>query len=83
MKLNFSLKKQEANLEADIEGLVEKSLAYKSQNADRKTRFQIRQEEKRKNSAQEHQQKMRYLYILLGLFGVLLIFGVAATIFGI
>ena len=48
MKLKFSLKNKEAYLEADIEKLVEKGMDNKAKNPEKKTRYQIRQEEKRK-----------------------------------
>ena len=49
MRFSFSLKKQEANLEADIEKLIEKGMDQKEKNSDRKTRYQIEQEEKMPN----------------------------------
>ena len=56
MKFRLSLKNKEVNVEAGIEGLVEKQLEYKAKhpNPTRKTRYQIRQEEKRKNRLLEH-----------------------------
>ena len=51
MKLSFSLKNKEASLEADVEGLVEKGLEHKAKTPAKKTRYQIKQEEKRKNRA--------------------------------
>ena len=60
MKFNFSLKNKEVNLEADVERLVEKKLDYKAANPDKKTRYQIRQEEKRKNKAAKPVRKTRY-----------------------
>ena len=49
MKLNFSWKKQEASIEADVERLVEKGMETNSKKPPKKTRYQIKQEEKRKN----------------------------------
>lgn len=80
MKLKFSLKKQEASLDADIEKLVEKGLEYKYKNPDKKTRYQVRQEEKRRNEELKHRQQMQYLYILLVLIGVFVVIGIVATI---
>ena len=83
MKFKFSLKNKEVSLEADIEGLVEKNLEYKSQKPDKKTRYQIRREEKRKDEAIKYNQQMKYIYILLSIIVILIIFGVVATILGI
>ena len=49
MKLSFSIRPASSSLEADIEGLVEKGLEHKAKNTAKKTRHQIKQEEKRKN----------------------------------
>ena len=49
MKLKFSLKNKEASVDADIEGVVEKVLDHKAKQPTKKTRYQIKQEEKRKN----------------------------------
>lgn len=49
MKLAFDFKKKEASLKADVEGMIERGLERKEKNPNRKTRYQIRQEEKRKN----------------------------------
>ena len=46
MKFRFSLKDKEASLEADVEKLVEKGMDHRSQRPDRKTRYQIKAEEK-------------------------------------
>ena len=50
MKLHLNLKNKEASFDADIEGVVEKKLEYDSKNHNKKTRYQIKQEEKRKNA---------------------------------
>ena len=83
MKFSFNLKSKEASVEADVEGIVEKSLEYKTKQPPRKTRYQIKQEEKRKTEELKHKQQMQYLYILLGLCGVLLVIGIVASILGI
>lgn len=83
MKFNFSLKNKEASLEADIEGIVEKNLEYKSKNPDKKTRYQIKQEEKRKKEEMKHKQQMQYMYILIGCMIFFVIIGIVATILGI
>ncbi len=86
MKLNFSLKNKEINLDADVKGIVEKSLEYKSKRPEKpakKTRYQIRQEEKRKNETQKHKQLMQYFYLLLGIVGICIIIAIFASIFDI
>lgn len=83
MKLSFSLKNKEASLEADVERLVEKGLEHKAKNPDKKTRYQIKQEEKRKNEELKQKQQMQWMYIMLGLLAVLIVFGVIVTVAGI
>ena len=94
MKLKFSLKNKEASLEADVEKLVEKGMDLKAKNPDRKTRYQIKQEEKRKtlmlkaeeerkNKEAEHKQQIFWLSVLLGIGAVCLILGLVATYLGI
>jgi len=60
MKFSFSLKNKEVNLEADVERLVEKNLDYKAANPDKKTKYQIKQEEKRKTEAAKLEKKTKY-----------------------
>lgn len=74
MKFAFNFKKQEASLEADVEGLIKPHIDAKLNNPDRKTRYQIKQEEKRKNAELKHKQEMQKVLILVGLFVALLIF---------
>lgn len=83
MKLSFSLKNKEASLEADVEGIVEKSLEQKAKNPAPKTRYQIKQEEKRKNKILKHKQQLQYMYIMLGIAGVCLVVAIVASILGI
>lgn len=83
MKFNFSLKDKEASMEADVESIVEKSLEYKTKQPPKKTRYQIKQEEKRKTAEQKHKQQMQYLYIMLGFCGVCLVVSIIASILGI
>ena len=94
MKLKFSLKNKEASLEADVEKLVEKGMDLKAKNPDRKTRYQIKQEEKRKTlmlkaeeerkkKEAEHKQQIFWICILLGITVFFLIFGLIATYLGI
>ena len=49
MKFKLSLKNKEISMEADVEKLVEKGMNNKASRPERKTRYQIKQEEKRKN----------------------------------
>lgn len=72
MKLKFSLKNKEASLEADVERLVEKGMDQKLKNPPRKTRYQIKQEEKRKNEELKHKQNLQMLFIGIGVFAVLM-----------
>lgn len=72
MKLKFNLKSKEASLEADVEGLVEKGME-RHDNPNRKTRYQIKQEEKRKNEELKHKQQMQMIYIMLGMLAVMFI----------
>lgn len=80
MKLSFSLKNKEAKLEADVERLVEKKMDNDSAKPERKTRYQIRQEEKRKNAGLKHKQQMTYMFILLGLVVFFLIVAIVAGV---
>ena len=82
MKFKFSLKNKEASMEADVEGLVEKSLEYRSKHPERKTRYQIKQEELRKNKELEHKQKMQYAFVLLGVIAVCLIICFIGSLLG-
>lgn len=49
MQFKFSLKNKEVFLDADVEKLVEKGMDQNAKNPPKKTRYQIKQEEKRKN----------------------------------
>jgi len=82
MKLEFNLKKREATLEADVERLVEKGLDNKSKKPEKKTRYQIRQEEKRKNEELKHKQQMQNTVLALIGLGVLIAFAVIASVMG-
>ncbi len=74
MKLNFNLKNKEANFEADIEKIVDKNIEYRHERQKntqpKKTRYQIKQEEKRKNQELEFKHNMQIIKIL----GIALIF---------
>ena len=83
MKLKVSLKDKEASLEADVEKLVEKGMNYKAQRPEKKTRCQIKAEEKRKNEELKHKQQMQWVFILLGMISVFLILGIVASFLNI
>lgn len=75
MKFKFSLQDKEASAEADIEGLVEKRWAFKEKNPELgKTRYQIRQEEKRKSKEQEQRHFMQMTGLLVGLVVLIIAF---------
>jgi hypothetical protein len=58
MKFNLNLRKQEVNLEADVEKVAEKHIDYKAKVPRKKTRYQIKQEEKRKNLELQHKLEL-------------------------
>ena len=72
MKLKFSLKSKEASLEADVEKLIEKGMDQRAKNPHRKTRYQIKQEEKRKMKELEHKQNLQKVFIYISVMAVLL-----------
>ena len=73
MKFKLSLKDKEVSMEADVEKLVEKGMEHKTARPARKTRYQIKQEEKRKNAELKHRQQLTHLLIGLGVFVVIMI----------
>ena len=87
MKLAFNFKKKEASLQADVEGMIERGLERKEKNPNHKTRYQIRQEEKRKNLELKHElEQKQFKQGMLMMFGVIviaLIIGIIGTVFGI
>lgn len=83
MKFKLNLKNKEVALEANVENIIEKSLERRDKKPDRKTAYQIRQEEKRKNEELKHKQQMQMMYILLGIIVFLAIFGIVASVLGI
>ena len=83
MKFKINLKNKEVDFEADVEGLVAKGIERKEKNPNRKTAYQIRQEEKRKNEELKHKQEMKWMFILLGLVAFLVVFGMIASVLGI
>ena len=73
MKLGFSFKNKEANLEADIEGIVKEGMSHKSKRPPKKTRYQIRQEEKRKNEELRQKHFIQYMLMMGGMLIFILI----------
>jgi len=72
MKLKFNIKNKEASLEADVEGLIVKGMERRD-NPNKKTRYKIKQEEKRKNEELKHKQNMHQIYLLIRILAVLFI----------
>lgn len=81
MKFKFSLKDKEVSMEADVEKLVEKGMDQKEARPDRKTRYQIKQEEKRKNAELKHKQKMQEIYICIGILAIIIVICLVMAIF--
>ena len=81
MKFKLSLKDKEVSMEADVEKLVEKGMDYKAARPDKRTRYQIKQDEKRKNEELKHKQQLTYLFIGIGMFVAIIAFCVVMSIF--
>ena len=81
MKFKFSLKNKEISLDADVEKLVEKRMEHNEKHPDKKSKYQIKQEEKRKNEELKHKQQLTYLFIGIGLFVAIIAFCVIMSIF--
>ncbi len=78
MKLKFSLKNKEASVDADVKGVVEKALDYLGKQPPKKTRYQIKQEEKRKNE----ELKQKHFIQGMIMMGCLLLFILAICFIG-
>ena len=87
MKIAFNFKKKEASLQADVEGMIERGMERKEKNPNHKTRYQIRQEEKRKNLELKHELEQKQfkqgMLMMLGVLAIALIIGIIGTVFGI
>ena len=68
-------------MEADVEKLVEKGMEQKVALPERKTRYQIKQEEKRKNEALKHKQELTKIYLSIGIFAAIIILCLIMAIF--
>ena len=88
MKLRFSLKNKEASFEADVEKLVEKGMDNKAKYLAGKTRYQIKQEEKRKTFLLKQEEKRKkekaeQKKLIIGfsiMFGLIVFFAVLGII---
>ena len=80
MKLSFSLKNNEARLEADVERLVEKGMEQKAKNPLKKTRYQIKQEEKRKTAELKHKQEIQRMIIGISILGGVMVIALIIAI---
>ena len=74
MKFKFNLKNKEASIEADVEKLIDKNMDIKSNKPPKKTKYQIRQEEERKNKELEHKYKMRKIIIFVASIVFIIVF---------
>ena len=81
MKFKFGLKNKEVSMEADVEKLVEKGMDHKAARPDKRTRYQIKQDEKRKNAELKHKQQLTYLLICIGVFVAIIAFCIVMSIF--
>ena len=82
MKFKFSLKNKEISLDADVEKLVEKRMEHNEKHPDKKGKYQIKQEEKRKNEEAKHKQQLTYLIIGIGFILVMITLCVVMSILG-
>lgn len=73
MKLKFSLKSKEAMLEADVEGMVEKGLQHQAKKPLKKTKYQIKQEEIRKNKELEQKHFLQGMLLMLAILVVIIV----------
>lgn len=83
MKFKLSLKDKEVNLEVGVEKLVEKGINQKAARPERKTRYQIKQEEKRKNEKLKQKHFMQGIVLMLGLIVISTIIAIVASVMGI
>lgn len=73
MRLKISLKNKEASIEGDVEGLIEKGIQHRDKKEPKKTKYQIRQEEKRKNKELEQKHFMQKIFLMVGIILLILI----------
>lgn len=82
MKIKFSLAKKEASLEADVEGIVKQNIQNKTERAPKKTKYQIRQEERRRNKEIEQKHFLQSMGILVGMLVVCFLVCIIGVVFG-
>ena len=83
MKFKLSLKNKEIiNLETDIDKTIEKRIEHNEKKPPKKTKYQIKQEEKRKNEEAKHKQQLTYLIIGIGFLLVMITLCVVMSILG-
>lgn len=84
MKFEFNLKEKSATLNADVEKLVEKKLELDKDKPrpERKTRYQIKQEEQRKNKELKHKQEMQKIYVSMGALAAIIVLCLVMSLFG-
>lgn len=82
MKFAFSLQKKEVNIEADVEKIVDKELERRDKRPQRKTRYQIKQEEKRRMKELEHKQQMQSAFIGFGALFFVIVIALVLAILG-
>lgn len=83
MRFAFNINEKELSVEADVEEIVDKELERRDKKPPRKTKYQIKQEEKRKNDELRHKQQMQYLFVMLGLLVIIIVFCLVASALGI
>ena len=81
MKFNLSLKNKEVSMEADVENIIEKGMAHKATRPAKKTRYQIKHEEKRRDAELKHKQEMEKIFVGIAFFAAILILCVLMAIF--
>lgn len=70
-------------MEVGVEKLVEKGIDQKAARPERKTRYQIKQEEKRKNEKLKQKHFMQGIVLMLGLIVISTIIAIVASVMGI
>lgn len=82
MRLKFSLKNREASIEADVEGLVQKGLQHQEEKDPKNTKYQIKQEEKRKNKELKQKHFIQGMFLMVGIILIPLIMCAIGAYFG-
>ncbi len=82
MKLAFNFKKKEASIQADVEGMIERGLERKEKNPNRKTCYQVRQEEKRKNMEMKQELERKRMLQGMLMMGGVIVFALIVCLIG-